>query len=99
MPTDGAPKKNETPARQQESPPLTLVDINQHINELPKRLIDLKQILEDTVDVDAVRSRLPAMEKRIEDFSWQVNREKSNPSLSYSQLAEIAAGLDVIKRR
>ncbi len=79
--------------------PPTLVDINSHINQLPKRLVDLQQLFGEVVDVDALHRQLPALEKEIADFSWQINREKTNPSLDYSQLANIAAGLDITSRR
>ncbi len=79
--------------------PVTLVEINTHINELPKKLIDLKKVLGDVVDVDAVRARLPEIGKQIDKLSWQVAREKSNPSLSYSQLADIAASIESLHRQ
>jgi chromosome segregation ATPase len=79
--------------------PVTLVEINTHINELPKKLIDLKKVLGDVVDVDAVRSRLPEIQKQIDKLSWQVAREKSTPSLSYSQLADIAASIERLHRQ
>ena len=91
----GAGDKGNTPV--QSGP--TLVDINQHINELPKRIIDLQQLFDEIVDIDTLQRQLPALEKEIADFSWQINREKTNPSLDYSQLANIAAGLDITSRR
>ncbi len=77
----------------------TLVDINTHINQLPKRLIDLQQLFAEVVDVKTIDKQLPALEKEIDDFSWQIHRERTNPSLDYSQLANIAAGLDITNRR
>jgi len=79
--------------------PVTLVEINTHINELPKKLIDLKKILANAVDVDAVRAQLPGLRKQIDRISWQVAREKSNPSLSYTQLADIAASIESLHRQ
>lgn len=84
---------------QKKPAPPTLVDINSHINQLPKRLIDLQQLFGEVVDVDTLHRQLPALEKEIADFSWQINREKTNPSLDYGQLANIAAGLDITSRR
>ncbi len=77
----------------------TLVDINSHINQLPKQLIDLQQLFDEVVDVKTLNKQLPALEKEIAGFSWEIQREKTNPSLDYSQLANIAAGLDITSRR
>ena len=99
-------QKQETNTQQQaqadqgdQDQPITLVEINTHINELPKKLIDLKKILADAVDVDAVRAQLPELRKQIDKISWQVAREKSNPSLSYTQLADIAASIESLHRQ
>jgi len=99
MPSSGTLDKGVASAGQQKNSSPTLVDINTHINQLPKRLIDLQQLFDKVVDVDVVHRRLPAMEQQIETFSWKINREKSNPSSSYSQLANIAAGFDIVQRQ
>ncbi|HHB75810.1 MAG TPA: hypothetical protein ENK84_04630, partial [Desulfobulbus sp.] len=94
-----AGEKEAPPADTPKKVAPTLVDINSHINQLPKQLIDLQKLFEKVVDVKTLHEQLPALEKEIADFSWQIQREKTNPSLDYSQLANIAAGLDITSRR
>ncbi len=94
-----AEEKEAPPADTQKKVTPTLVDINSHINQLPKQLIDLQQLFEKVVDVKTLHDQLPALAKEIADFSWRIQREKTNPSLDYSQLANIAAGLDITSRR
>ncbi len=94
-----AGNKQATAADTQKTVTPTLVDINTHINQLPKRLIDLQQLFDEVVDVKTLTRQLPGLEKEIDDFSWRIHRERTNPSLDYSQLANIAAGLDITRRR
>lgn len=74
------------------------VEIYRHVNEIPKRIVDLDDILENTVDADAVDRELPPMEKEIEDLAWQITLEKSNPSLTYTRLAALVAKVDGLKK-
>ena len=101
VPAKGPPAgdKQAPPADTQKTVAPTLVDINTHINQLPKQLIDLQQLFEKVVDVKTLHDQLPALAKEIADFSWRIHRERTNPSLDYSQLANIAAGLDITSRR
>ena len=80
-------------------PTPVFVEIYRHVNAIPKRLIDLKDTLENTVDADAVSRELPLFEKEVDDLAWQITLEKSNPSLTYARLADLVAQVDGLKKK
>ncbi len=86
----------ENAATQEPTP--VFVEIYRHVNAIPKRLIDLNDTLENTVDTDAVSRELPLFEKEVDELAWQITLEKSNPSLTYTRLAALVAQVDGLKK-
>ena len=77
---------------------LGLIEIYTWSNRLPNDLVDLRNLIDDVVDVTGLQAQVPVIQKQIEDMEWESTSLKSNPNLTYHELTLFESKLIKLRR-
>jgi len=69
------------------SPEIPLDSINERLAGLPKKLIDLDLELTAVMPGAKIRKQLDEITDKLDELTWQVTIEKTDPALNYQRLA------------
>ncbi len=99
-PADGNPVAEPRESETAPAPgPPALVELNAHLNRLPRRLVDLRRLVAGEGDRQVIEERLPELNRDIERLTWRFDRLRASPLPRYNQLADVVTGFEEVSRR
>jgi small-conductance mechanosensitive channel len=77
---------------------LGVIEIYTWTNSLPNDLVDLRNLIDEVVDVNSLQAQVPIIQKQVEEMEWESTTLRSNPNLTYHELTLFESKLTKLRR-
>ena len=92
-------KEDLTKSETEAAHTLSLIEIYSWSNKIPNDLVDLENKMEASTNVAEYLSRLTAIAEEVDSLEWDIIMAKSDPNISYHQLASLDSQLAKVNQQ